>query len=247
MSHNLTQIEIMNELRTLGVKKDMMLEVHCSLCSFGYVEGGANTVIHAIQQTIGNDGALVMPSFQLSPNLPLNDFDKNLGLSAKIKILNNDEEKSAMGIVSDTFRKMPDVITGNGIFRVSAWGKEAGKHAYGFQHLIDSEGYALLLGVDIYKLSAMHYVESDLPAVIKNKFKPSKEASALYPENEWFIEAWTPAKKPWYTIQQRAYEKDYIRDGLIGKSKCMFFKVKDVVELYREALQSEPLKLFGLE
>lgn len=42
----------------------------------------------------------------------------------------------------------PDVQTGRGIFRVSAWGKDAVRHADGFQHLIDSGGYALLLGVD---------------------------------------------------------------------------------------------------
>lgn len=94
-----------------------------------------------------------------------------------------------MGIVSDTFRKMPDVITGQGIFRVSAWGKDADKHSLGFQHLIDTNGWALLLGVNIYRLSSMHYAEDSLPTEIKNKFKPSKEALERYSEDQWFIEA----------------------------------------------------------
>jgi len=140
------------------------------------------------------------------------------------------------------------VVTGDGVFRVSAWGKEAEKHASaGFQHLIDSCGYALLMGVDIYKMSTMHYVEDCIPDEIKNKFKPPEEARKIYPESEWFIEAWAPTVKPWYTIQETAYKRGYINDCIIGNSKCMLVKVKDVLNVYREALIKESFKLFGLE
>jgi hypothetical protein len=46
-----------------------------------------------------------------------------LGLTIKIKYLKDDEEPSAMGIVADNYRKMPDVITGEGIFRFSAFNR----------------------------------------------------------------------------------------------------------------------------
>lgn len=32
---------------------------------------------------------------------------------------------SAMGIIADTFRMMPDTVTGDGIFAVSGWGRTA--------------------------------------------------------------------------------------------------------------------------
>lgn len=247
MSKLITKTEIENGLRCLDVKVGMMLEVHCSLSSFGYVEGGAETVIETLKQVVGTDGAILMPSFKLSPNLPLNEMDKQLGLTQKIRILQEEDEKSAMGIVSDTFRKMPDSITGEGLFRVSAWGKNAAKHAsMGFQHLIDSDGYALLIGVDIYRMSTMHYVESYLPDEIKNKFTPTEGARKIYPESEWFIEAWMPTAKPWYIIQERAYGKGYISDAMIGSSKCMLVQVKNVIELYKQALQNEPFKIYGL-
>jgi len=246
MSVILSQMEIENSLTQLGVTPGMMLEVHCSLSSLGRVKDGAKTVIESLKNVVGQEGAIVMPSFKLSPNYPLNDVDKKFGLTQKIRILHDENEKSAMGIVSDTFRKMPDVITGHGLFRVSAWGKDADIHSLGFQHLIDNDGYALLIGVDIYKLSAMHYVEDSLPEEIRNRSKPSKEARNIYPEDQWFIEAWESSVKPWYTIQDRAYEKGYIVDGIIGNSKCMLLKVKDVIELYRFALQNEPYKLYGL-
>jgi aminoglycoside 3-N-acetyltransferase len=246
MASIVTKADIESGLRDLGVKPGMALEVHSALHTFGYVEGGAVTLIEALKQTVGSDGAIVMPSFRFSHFLPLSEQDRELGLTVKIKILQGDEERSGMGIVPDTFRKMPDVKTGDGIFRVSAWGKDVNLHAQSFQHLIDIGGWALLMGVDIHRLSTMHYVEGNLPEAVKDRFKPPEEARKLYPENEWFIEAWTPPVKPWYTIQNRAYEKGFIRDGMIGESKCMFLKVKDVIGLYREALQTDPLGLYGL-
>jgi len=242
-----TKSEIMEGLVSLGVRPGMMLEVHCSLSSFGMVEGGAPTVIDALKNTVGKEGAIVMPSFTLSPNQPCDDADRELGIKLKIRILTDENEPSAMGIVSDTFRKMPDVVTGRGTFRVSAWGANAEKHSRGFQYLIDSGGYALLLGVDIYRLSAMHYVEDAMPAEIKNRFRAPQKARELYPEDKWFIEAWTPEAKPWYTIQDRAYKKGFITEKTIGKSKCMLLKVKEVIELYRCALQNEAFELYGLK
>ena len=247
MSSLLTKTEIEDGLRQLGVLTGMMLEVHCSMSSFGHVDGGALTIIEALKNLVGEDGAIVMPSFKDSPNLPLNDTDKRLGVTLKIKLLNGDEQHSGMGIVSDTFRNMLDVITGKGQFRVSAWGSDAEKHVSNwFNHLINSGGYALLLGVDIYKMSSRHYVEDILPNEIKQLFRPSKEALKIYPESDWFIESWSPPTKPWYTIQKRAYEKGYIVDTVIGSSKCMLVDIKNVIEIYRQALQTEPFELYGL-
>ena len=238
--------EILAGLRALGVQSGMTLEVHASLSSLGPVEGGADAVIGALMESVGTQGALVMPAFRLSPNQPLTDDDLRMGLTMKIKILPEDAERTAMGLVADTFRGRPDVITGEGIFRVSAWGKDAAQNAAGFQHLIDSGGYALLLGVDIYRLSAMHYVEDALPEEIRARFRPGPQALEQYPEGAWLVEAWTPEARPWYRIQDEAREKGLIVDGRVGAAKCMLLPVKPVIELYRQALLCDPLGLYGL-
>jgi aminoglycoside N3'-acetyltransferase len=225
----------------------MALEVHCSLGQFGPVDGGAETVIAALMQAVSEEGAIVMPSFRLSKNLPLTEEDRQLGLALKIRLLPEDAERSAMGIVADTFRKRLDVRTGSGIFRVSAWGRNADQHATGLQHLIDSGGYALLLGVDIYALSAMHYVEDALPEAIRTRFKPSPEALARYPVDQWLTEAWSPPAKPWYQIQAAAYAQGLISDTTIGRARCMLLPVLPVVALYRQALLERPFELYGLE
>lgn len=244
---NITKEDIICGLHNLGVETGMDLEVHSSLSSFGNIKGGAQTLINALIQVIGHNGSIVMPSLKFSEYLPLNEQDKKLGVTCKIKILKGDELRSGMGIVSDTFRCMHDVITGDGTFRVSAWGKDNHKHCSSFSHLIDIDGWALLLGVDIYKLTTMHYVEDILPKEISDIFTPSDEVRNIYPEEQWFIETGEPPVKPWYTIQQLAYEKGFIKDGMIGNSKCMLFKIKDIIGLYRKALECDPLELYGLK
>jgi len=243
----LSQNAIEQGLREAGLCEGTLVEVHSSLSSFGYVHGGADTVIQALINTVGPDGGIVMPSFLLSPPQELTPLDIARGLTCKIKVLPPDhEERSGMGIIADTFRKRADVLTGEGMFRVSAWGKDQEINSQGFQHVMDSGGWGLLLGVDIYRLSAMHYVEAELPQEITNLFKPADEVRQYYPADAWYIETGVPPVKAWYKIQDEAYRRGYIQDTRIGNCKCMSFRVRQVVDLYARALHTDPLGLYGL-
>ena len=53
--------------------------------------------------------------------------------------------------------------------------------------------------------------------------------------------------KPWYKVQNEAYQAGMIKDNMIGEAKCMLFRVKPVIELYRKALLEHPFELYGLE
>lgn len=235
------------KLRELGLQKGMYVEVHSSLSSFGKVDGGAESVILALQNVITPEGAIIMPSFPMSKKLELTEADKERGLTCKIKILNPDsDERTGMGIISDTFRKMPDVKTGEGMFRMSAWGAEQEENSKGLTNLHKKNGYGLLLGVDIYSLTSMHYVEEHLPAEIGNIFKPTAEIQRYYPQDAWYIETGKPPERAWYKIQDQAYQAGYIKDIQIGNAKCMFFEVNLVISLYKDALVRDPFGLYGI-
>ncbi len=240
--------ELIGEFKRIGITEGMELEVHSSLSSFGYIEGGAETVIEALIECVGECGSIFMPALRLSPPMELTEDDRNMGITVKIKVLPEEAQRTDMGIIADTFRQRPDVITGEGIIRTSGWGVHAHEAAKGgLDHVIHNGGKALLLGVDIYKLTAMHYVEDILPNEISNIFTPSEEALKKYPPDKWFIEAGEPPVKPWYTIQDKAYEKGLIEDGYIGKCRYMFFDIWEVVSLYKEDLENDPFKLYGLK
>ena len=232
-----TKQQLKNALAELGIKKGMTLEVHSSLSSFGELEGGTLTVIDTLKELVTEDGSIFMPALRLSKELELTENDKKLGITVKIKILEPDTERTAMGIVADTFRKMPDTYTGRDVISTSGWGKH-GKEALtgGLDYAIHNDGKALLLGVDIYKLTAMHYVETITPDDINAQFAPSDEINRIYPPDEWFIEAGHPPVKAWYKIQAMAYEKGLIKEMYIGDCKAMFFDIWSVVSLYEEKI-----------
>lgn len=240
--------ELIGEFKRIGITEGMELEVHSSLSSFGYVEGGAETVIEALIECVGESGSIFMPALRLSSPMELTEDDRRMGITVKIKVLPEEAQRTDMGIIADKFRHRPDVITGEGIIRTSGWGVHAREAAKGgLYHVIHNGGKALLLGVDIYKLTAMHYVEDILPNEISNTFTPNEEVLKKYPPDKWFIEAGEPPVKPWYTIQDKAYGKGLIEDGYIGKCRYMFFDIWDVVSLYKEELKNGPFKLYGLK
>lgn len=244
----MTKQELVEELKKIGLKEGMEIEVHSSLGSLGYVEGGAETVIDALMECVTDRGSIFMPSLCFGPELELTQEDKDMGITVKIKILPEDEPRTAMGVIADTFRQRSDVVTGKGMIRTAGWGlhaKEAAKG--GLDYVIRNGGKALLLGVDIYKLTAMHYVEDAMPKEISDLYEPTEAVLRKYPPEEWIIECGNPPVMPWYTIQDMAYEEGLIKDGYIGTCKYMFFDIWEVVNLYRKELETNPFKLHGLE
>ena len=244
---NLTQRDIEDGLRALGLSKGMAVEVHSSLSSFGHVVGGALAVIRGLMNVVGESGALIIPTFPMSPPLPLTKQEKMRGITLKIRIFSPDsDEKSAMGIIPDTFRKLPGVITGKGLHRVSSWGRNAEEHSKGFTHLIETDGWALLLGVDIHRLTSMHYREDALPDEIRSIFSPSEDILRDYPQDRWYVETGEPPVDAWGKIQTEADGRGLIRHYRIGNSECMLFRVRQVIDIYDHALKTDPFGLYEL-
>ena len=88
----LTRIEIEHGLRQLGLTRGDAVEVHSSLSSLGWVEGGAATVVDALMNVVGEEGALVMSAYPVSKPLPLTEEEKARGILAKVQIFGKDKE-----------------------------------------------------------------------------------------------------------------------------------------------------------
>jgi aminoglycoside N3'-acetyltransferase len=250
----LTQQDIVTGFRDLGLARGDAVEVHSSLRSLGHVQGGASTVIQALMEVVSEAGAIVMSAYPVSLPLPLTEAEKALGITAKVRFLDvNDDPKTGMGIIADTFTKMPGTILSKGIHRVCCWGKDAHLHSQGYSYLLSINGWALLIGVDIHRCSSMHQAEGAItwPEAISASFRTPEAILEDYPKDRWYVEYYDPTGPPvvdaWGKIQDEADRLGLIRHATIGNAHCMFFRARHVVEIYEKHLRSDPYGLFGIK
>ena len=57
-----TKDSFINALKYVGLDSNMNIEVHASLSSFGYVAGGAMTIVDALMEVITDGGTILMPT-----------------------------------------------------------------------------------------------------------------------------------------------------------------------------------------
>ena len=156
-----TKDELKKGLRELGVRAGMKVLVHSSLSRFGYVEGGADTVIDALTELLTSEGTLLMPSFNHEA-----PYDEG-------KIYDVLRTPTTNGAVADAFWRRPGVLRSvNPTHAFAAWGKDAGRYTEDHQktsamgvdspyyRLMKDSGWCLLLGVGYGSNTFHHVVES---------------------------------------------------------------------------------------
>lgn len=253
VDNSLTRKDIVEALKGLGVERGTALEVHSSLSSLGYVEGGAAAVIEALIEVVGEEGTIVMSAYPVTLPLPLTEEEKAKGIIAKVRFFDEDADyRSGMGLIADTFRHWPNTYLGKGIHRVCAWGHNANLHSRGYEYLLSIDGWVLLLGVGINRCSSMHTAEGKVewPREILDYARLPEEMERLYPPSECYVQYNDPAKplpeNGWDKVSLEAERRGLIRRGTIGAAKCMLFRARPVVGIYEEWLRADPFKLFGI-
>ena len=151
---------LVEDLKNLGLEKGDTVIVHSSLKSMGQVDGGANTVIDAIIEVIGNDGTVLFPAFSWDPCISTLKFDAK-------------NTPCCVGTIPEVFRKREGVIRSlHPTHSLSAYGKHAkylvkdheldatpvGKNSP-LQKLIELNGKILMLGCGLRPNTFMHGVE----------------------------------------------------------------------------------------
>ena len=62
-SAGVSRAEMIEGFRSLGLKEGQVALVHSAMRTFGYVDGGAETIVDALLEVLGPDGTLVVPTF----------------------------------------------------------------------------------------------------------------------------------------------------------------------------------------
>ncbi len=153
--------QLLLDLKELGVCSGDVLLVHSSFKSIGHMEQGADTIIAALRQALGDDGTLCMPA--LSYNF----------VDAKQPVFHLQETASCVGYLCEYFRQLPGVVRSkHPTHSVCAIGAQAealcsehhldptpgGAHSP-FVKMRDCGGKILMLGCGLGPNTTMHAIE----------------------------------------------------------------------------------------
>lgn len=236
-------------LRKLGLKKGDSVGVHSSLRSFGHVEGGADAVIDALLETVGEEGNVVMSTH--SANLGKDQRTPEevaMGVSWLFKILPYDPGKTPVttGIIPETFRKGKGVIRGSHpSHSIAASGPKAKELSEGWHKLLEMDGYILLIGVGLDRCTAMHLAEKRVQFAehILKKIAPPKWFVDKYPESEW---EWDFAPYPDFAkLTEPCVKRGIMKTVKVGEATLRLVRLKDLIDLYVEYLKKDPDLFYG--
>jgi len=242
MTKKIVTKEIIKDgLRKLGLGKRNLLIVHSSLSSFGYVEGGADTVIDAIIEVIGKEGTLMVPTFTYSSVFyPQKSPSKNGRITETLRLRKDairswHPTHSVAAIGQDAEKLTTDHI------KVRAMGKDSP-----IDRLAKKGGYVLLLGVDHTTNSAIHIGEAyaDVPylnlpyafpqaVVIDNKGK--KTVVKLFKQ--------PGCSHGFGKLEKHLRDRKLIKDGIIGNAQVQLIKTQDVIDTVVQILKDDPTAL----
>jgi len=161
--------EIKADLNKLGLHKGCAVLVHSSLSSIGYVVGGADAVIDALLEVVGEKGTVAVPTFPFRGLMA--DYVQNR------PIFDVEKTPSKMGMITERFRQRPDSVrSSHPTHSVAAIGPHASFLTQGhenslcpfdeaspFSKLIKIGGYVLLLGVDYESMTVLRTFECMVP------------------------------------------------------------------------------------
>lgn len=154
--------DIKFSLELMEIVKGDVVIVHSSLSSIGYVTGGADTVIDALLETVGDEGTIIMST-----------------LTGWFEPFDVENSPSAVGKISEVFRKRKNAYRSlHPVHSVAAIGKDAKYITEGhnncntgcgpgtpYYKIKELNGKIMLLGVDMDRNTIMHCLEEEIDAL----------------------------------------------------------------------------------
>jgi aminoglycoside N3'-acetyltransferase len=232
-----SKAEITDQLRALGVSKTAVLLVHTSFRAIRPVEGGPLGLIEAIRDVLGPSGTLVMPSFSGDEDEP---FDPATTAASP-----------DLGIVADTFWRLPGVLRSNHCHAFAAVGPYARvitadplplpPHipASPAGRVHDLDGQVLLLGAGHDADTMLHLAElmADVPYRVSKYCIVAQDGRAVridYEENDHCCQLFSLADG-W--LHQQGLQSE----GRIGHAYARLARARDIVKVAVENLVRDRL------
>lgn len=238
-----TRDKLIQDFTDLGIETADTLFIHSSFKSLGPVDGGAGTVISALEEAIGQNGLTLMPTFNLRPSR-----------EERVASWDVATTPSTVGWLTEFFRQMPDTYRSDHYSHAVAargkgaeafvadhlrregyqspwdlhpWGKTYGTHSPMFR-AYKSDAKLLMIGVDYQTSTYIHLVE----VIYWNKRLTQDKQAAFIGLNRPELGAF------WDALGQ-------LKQGPVGDSDCRLFHIKTYVDTLLAEVERDPEPYVG--
>ena len=229
--------EVVEQLRAIGVERGGVLLVHASFRAVRPVEGGPAGLIEALRDVLGPDGTLVMPSWTGDDGTP---FDPG-----------STPASEDLGVVAETFWRMPGVLRSDHPFAFAAAGPHAAQvtadplpvpphiPASPVGRVHDLDGQVLLLGMNHDADTTVHLGEliAGVPYRIPKHITVLRNGSPVrveYGENDICGERFA-------LVDVWLRERGRQSEGPVGHADARLARSRDVVAAVTQHLAADPL------
>jgi aminoglycoside N3'-acetyltransferase len=228
---------VSEQLRALGLKEGGVLLMHNSFRAVRPIEGGPAGLIQAVRDALGPEGTLVMPSWSGDDDQPFNPTST--------------PASPDLGVVADTFWRIPGVLRSDHFFAFAAAGPKAAQitedplplpphipeSPVGRVHELD--GQVLLVGVGHDANTTLHLAEilAGVPYRVPKQCTVLREGYPVkvdYLENDHCCARFTLADE-W--LRSRGLQSE----GPVGNAWARLVRSRDVVAAAAEYLAHDPL------
>lgn len=235
---------IVQSLHEIGVHRGDHLVVHASLRSIGVIDGGADAVIEALVEVVGDRGTVSMPSFHYTRPLPEPYFDVRT-------------TPGKTGTLAEIFRRRPGVRRSiHPTHAVSALGPRANEFLDGhlsceavgkgspLDRIAQAGGYVLLIGVSHVSNTTIHVGESHA-GVAKYHWDddPVPVAKVRLPDGdivEHALDASAGCSHAFNVVEYPLRSRGLVRDVYLGQAQGSLIAGRDVIDTVVEMLRECP-------
>jgi aminoglycoside 3-N-acetyltransferase len=243
----LTTDYFINNFKDAGIREGDAVLVHSSLSKLGFVDGGAKTIVNALEDLVGASGTILMPAFPAE--------GRNLDYILTKPIFDVANTPSRMGSVSEYFRKLP------GTFRsihptdsVCARGNDADWFTEGhknmerpyaenspFRRLCDRKGKILMLGTTLNgACTNLHTLEDAFDKFLYPVYMPNLYPVDVLDQHGQKLTVKTFVHNPEWSAKRNAdaLKPIFLRNQVLqefksGKAECMLIDAAKMLEVMK--------------
>ncbi|TCO11016.1 AAC(3) family N-acetyltransferase [Natronoflexus pectinivorans] len=242
-----TKTDIIRDLRVLGIKSGVIVHLMVSSKAIGKMEWGVNTLLDALLDTVGDEGAIVANGYLTTYPLPLSD--------SKSLVISKPDSPSYAGALVNSMISHTDMIRskhpvkkfvaiGNAVKNIIESHLPGSKAYEPLEKMADAGAWHLTIGENVNVTGTAHVAIEELPFDKKRKHE-----GVNYLDKNGNIRLYEAKYKGGCTKGFPNFIPHYENAGILIKGKvgngaAYLTKMSETLRIEREILKSDPAFFF---